>query len=241
MGNYNGTITCGHCYQTGHNKRTCPSRLERLQRNFEEAKESGSYAEYYGRQIAGMTGTDPTTGAKRSRRTEYGRKCSYCRDYGHNRRKCGTLASDLTRYAALTETVRAEQRALMLEQGIGVGAMVKTNHYGEAAMYLVEKINLGICHPKAQRVAMVLRPINPAHRVTRCAIKPEAEQSSYNGYTVLSPVTAEQITSCVPDGWETQPLDVKDEELENNPFAKGEARDHYFWTRQDERDEEAGE
>ena len=239
MGNYNGTITCSHCYSEGHNKRTCPDRLERLQRNFEQAKESGGYSEYYGRQIAGMTGTAPTTGSKQRRRTEYGRKCSYCRDHGHNRRKCETLATDLTRYALLTQAVRAEQRALMLEQGIGIGAMVQTNSYGDGNLCLVEKINLGVCHPKDKRVRMILRPINPAQRVSGMEIKPESEQSSYSGYKVLSPVTAEQIASCVPDGWEAQSLDVKDGELGNNPFGKGEQRDHYFWQNQDRL--EAGE
>jgi len=240
MGNYNGTIRCGFCYNEGHNSRTCPQKLERTMRHLKAAKENDEHVEYYARQVARMTGTNPETGEKRSRRNEgWGRKCSYCKESGHNRRKCEQLASDITRYAVLTQEVRAEQRALMLEQGIGIGAMVQTNNYGDGYLCLVENIKLGVCHPKSKRVAMTLRPINPAMRVTTQEIKPEVEHSGYAGYTVLSPVTAEQIERCVPDGWEAQPLDMKNGELDNNPFGKGDPRDHYFWRDHDQR--EAGE
>jgi hypothetical protein len=242
MGNYNGTIRCGYCYESGHNSRTCPTKLERAQRRYDNAKESGDHVDYYASQVARMTGENPETGAKRSRRNEsWGRKCSYCKESGHNRRKCEQLSTDITRYAALTSTVRAEQRALMIEQGIGIGAMVQTNSYGESQMYLVENIKVGKVHPKSPRVTAILRPINPALRVTTTHILPENKQSSYSGYKVLSPVSAEQINQCLPGDWEEQPLDVKDAELTQNPFGKGESRDYYFWREQDDIERKKGE
>ncbi len=242
MGNYNGTITCSHCYSEGHNKRTCPDRLERLERQYGAAKESGEYADYYGRQIAKMTGKNPETGESTKRRYEgYGRKCSYCKEYGHNRRKCEQLSADITRYAALTATCRAEQRVLMLQQGIGVGAMVQTRSYGDGGMYLVEAVTAGHVHPKNKQVHMRLRPLKTSLRPVSVAIIADPEQSSYSGYKVVAPINSEQVAKCLPAGWETQPLDIKDEQLQNNPFAKGEQRDRFYWREIDAADAAEGE
>ena len=245
MGNYNGTVRCSHCYNSGHNKRSCPSRLERAQKNYEREKENGGdHADYYARQLARQTGTNPETGEKVKRRDEsYGRQCSYCRESGHNRRKCETLATDRIRYALLTQKVRADQRTLMLAQGCGVGSMIQTQEYGETSMWLVSAINITNVHPKQTRVGMTLRPLNPANRVTGKTICPETEQNAWNGYKVLSPVTASQIATQLPTDWETSPVDV--DTLDNAPFAKGESRDHYFWRQMDDMErkeaEEAGE
>ena len=231
MGNYNGTIRCGYCHGEGHNSRTCPTKLERLQRNFENAKESDSYVDYYGRQIAKMTGKNPETGESIKRRYEgYGRKCSYCKEHGHNRRKCEQLSADVTRYAALTAKTRAAQRALMIEQGVGVGAMVRWS----GGVYLVETVKVGKCHPKDRHVQVKLRPMNPSQRVGWMSVIEDPDQSRYSGYTVLSPVNADQINKSLPDDWETQPLDIKDESLAHSPFEKGQARDRYYWNRVDE-------
>ena len=42
MGNYNGTVRCGHCYTSGHNSRTCPPKRERMQKPYETAKAAAS-------------------------------------------------------------------------------------------------------------------------------------------------------------------------------------------------------
>ena len=132
MGNYHGRIRCSYCYEYGHNKRTCPERLARIQRNLESEKEGeGRYTEYYARQIAKMTGVNPETGEKTGRRDESrGRVCSYCNERGHNRRTCQQLKSDLARYAVMTREARQEIRDWALQDGIGIGAMVKYKEYG---------------------------------------------------------------------------------------------------------------
>ena len=117
MGNYNGTVRCGHCYQQGHNKRSCPRKLENLQRQYAEAKDgttNSHYVEYYAQQIAKMTGTNPETGATRKRRNEsYGRKCSYCREGGHSRRTCPTLKEDQRNYRRMSSVVRKDMLGRM--------------------------------------------------------------------------------------------------------------------------------
>ena len=32
---YNGTVTCSHCYQRGHNKRKCPSLTEEIKGKYD--------------------------------------------------------------------------------------------------------------------------------------------------------------------------------------------------------------
>jgi hypothetical protein len=183
---------------------------------------------------------NPETGEKRSRRNEgWGRKCSYCKESGHNRRKCEQLASDITRYAVMTAETRAAARSMMIEQGMGIGSMIENRSYGEKAMYLVEAVYFDHVHPKDKCVKARLRPLNPALRPTTIQIA--AEQTTYSAYAVLSPVTADQINQCLPGDWEEQSLDVKDSELNNNPFEKGEQRDYYYWQGIDQADQEAGE
>ena len=41
---YNGTVRCSHCYQTGHNKRACPSLTDEIKRRYEyQIKEIEAY------------------------------------------------------------------------------------------------------------------------------------------------------------------------------------------------------
>ena len=41
---YNGTVRCSHCYQTGHNKRACPSLTDEIKRRYEyQMKEIEAY------------------------------------------------------------------------------------------------------------------------------------------------------------------------------------------------------
>ncbi len=152
MGNYNGTVTCGYCYNQGHNKRSCPQATERAQRAYQEAKEAGSSdLEYYARNLAKRTGINPETGEKRKRRDEsYGRKCSYCREQGHSRRTCSSMKDDQRNYRRMAQVVRTDMLGRIQEHGFGVGSLVTlvTNEWNEEAgeyqdatsAYLVTKI-----------------------------------------------------------------------------------------------------
>ena len=244
IGNYNGNIRCSHCYETGYNKRTCPARLERLQRNYETAKEDGGYVDYYGRQIAKMTGTDPTSGEKTKRRYEgYGRTCSYCGQGGHNRRKCETLASDKQRYSALSFSARFQAKELLMERGIAVGAMVKVEQWGQTTMYLVSGLDLDMVHAKNPAPIMVLRPMSKAHRQQRLAVRSVGNEAQ----KIVGPLKPEQVAAQISDAWLDSepaygPKSEKDGiEVPGDIFVKGTKRDHYFWREQDmkERDDTA--
>ncbi len=245
MGNYNGRIRCGFCYEYGHNSRTCPEKKARLERNLEAAKEDdGRYTEYYANQIAKMTGVNPETGEKRSRRDESrGRVCSYCGERGHNRRTCETLKSDLARYAVMTREARQEVRDWALEDGIGIGAMVKYKEYGysdSSTLMMVEAMDIQHTHARQRYYTVTLRPISGVGRKTRQSIQsPEQREANTSSYSsrieVVGKLTAEQMAAQIDEEWIYQEIDWKNppEGINSNVFEKGENRAFHFWHEHD--------
>lgn len=242
MGNYSGRIRCGYCYEYGHNSRTCPEKKARLEKNLEHEKSQGSqgrYTEYYAQQLAKMTGVNPETGEKRSRRNEsWGRKCSYCNERGHNRRTCETLKSDLARYAMMTREARQEVRAWALEDGIGIGAMVKYKEYGysDATLMMVEAINLQATHARQRHYSVTLRPLSGVGRKKTMAVQsPEQRGKSESRYAssieVAGKLTPEQMAAQIDEEWVYADIDWKNppESLCSNVFEKGEPRQTYYW------------
>jgi hypothetical protein len=241
MGNYHGTITCGFCYESGHNSRTCPQKLESLQQNLESAKAdggNGNYTDHYARRIAKMTGVNPETGEEMRRRSEYrGRICSYCKESGHNRRTCETLKVDLARYSILTRETRANVRQWAMEEGVGIGAMIMYKDYyaSDASLMMVEAIDLQKCHARLPFYEATLRPMNPKARKQTVTIKPVADRadSTYSAtYEIVGKLTPEQISKQISEDWTVECLDYKKlgADLTRNPFEKGSERVYHYWS-----------
>lgn len=127
---------CGYCYKTGHNRRTCPQRIEALNNRIGLLKEGietetlplrreslEAQLRHCASLVAEMTGVNPITGEKKNRRPNVVRKCSYCRAPGHTRRTCETLRVDKNIYRAATISTRAALLENMKETGIGIGTM----------------------------------------------------------------------------------------------------------------------
>ena len=246
MGNYHGRIRCGFCYEYGHNSRTCPEKKARLERNLEASKEDGGrHAEYYANQIAKMTGVNPETGEKRGRRDESrGRVCSYCNERGHNRRTCETLKKDLARYAVMTREARQEVREWALQDGIGIGAMVKYKEYGysneDATLMMVEAINLQATHARQRYYSVTLRPISGVGRKMNTTVqspKLRAENTSHyaSRIEVAGKLTAEQMAAQIDEEWVYADIDWKNppEGIQQSVFEKGECRVFHFWHEHD--------
>jgi hypothetical protein len=241
MGNYNGTIRCGYCYDRGHNSRTCPTKLERMEKRFESAKESGEHVEYYANAVARMTGVNPETGDHKVRRNESrGRQCSYCKDYGHNRATCPTLKKDLARYSVMTREAREEVRAWAIEDGIGIGAMVKYKEYyshESAVLMMVEAINLQTTHARQRYYQVTLRPLSGIGRKQTVSVQSPQHRAdngdSRYGSTlqVAGPLTPEQMASQIDEEWVYADIDWKNppEGLSSNVFEKGKSRVFHFW------------
>ncbi len=237
MGNWSGTVRCGHCYGEGHNKRTCPTRLEQIQTRYKQEKESTGegHATYYARQIASMTGVNPETGQKTTRRREYyGRKCSYCTEQGHNRATCPALRNDKAKFSKLTREVRQSFLTKMQEHGLGPGALVAVKgSYGDSDQpYLVTGIGwwnvtrktydgsgwLGGSILHARRIQ--------DNRLTTLNLPVEVTGADESRYGQTTTMLGGVASVEAPTGW----LEGKTVDLESvGLFDKGVRRDYRFW------------
>jgi len=143
---YNGTVQCRECYQTGHNKRTCPDYTERLKSSAQRELDGGQGLEgYWGRQYAKRTGkfVDGTSAAEhKSGRRDAGmkRRCTFCAKQGHNRRSCDSLMTASVDYAHKMVDFRTRIVADMRERGLGIGALVLQERWNEKYLSLIDVI-----------------------------------------------------------------------------------------------------
>jgi hypothetical protein len=122
---YNGTVRCGHCYQKGHNRATCTSLKEQMQRRLDENPEDW-YAKHFFE--------------KESTRKGKKKSCGYCTHPGHTRRTCLELKH--AKKVAVKECAkwRKEFVELMATRGIGVGTLVRFKHWNELQVGVITQI-----------------------------------------------------------------------------------------------------
>ena len=105
---WNGTVHCGHCGISGHNKTSCPTRRKYIRENPE------SYtAQVYNRDQA------------RRDAMIIQRACSYCKQTKHNRRGCKVLKEDKDLIVKRQQIYRDEFLLAMTSAGFGIGSLVK--------------------------------------------------------------------------------------------------------------------
>ena len=95
---WNGTVRCGSCYKTGHNKRGCPELKKHIAENPEswEAKHGAGRA----------------------------RQCSYCDKPGHNRKTCPPRKTHEALYRSDNKLWRQAFQKWALAEGLGYGALI---------------------------------------------------------------------------------------------------------------------
>ena len=103
---YNRTVYCSWCGQKGHNRRSCEERKSYIRDNphsYEAMREAHN----------------------KNRATK--RRCSYCGGEGHTRRTCADLKVD--KAILIERTIEIRRRVLdwMLDECIGIGALLKGN------------------------------------------------------------------------------------------------------------------
>jgi len=95
---WNGTVRCGHCYKTGHNKRGCPELKKHI------AENPQSWEAQHG---AGKP-----------------RQCSYCDKPGHNRKTCAPRKTHEALYRSDNKLWRQAFEKWAISQGLGYGALI---------------------------------------------------------------------------------------------------------------------
>ena len=127
---WNGTVTCGYCGQSGHNKRSCPQ----LKAHLDRRREAFGDDDYQVRAHEQHRERTSRKGEKRS--------CTYCGEMGHNRRTCPTLAGHVAQMQKASVVFRRQFVAALQTSGIGVGSLLVHTDWGNRqTRYLVTAIN----------------------------------------------------------------------------------------------------
>ena len=105
---YTGTVRCSHCYQSGHNKTSCPE----LKKEWEKDPNS-----YYGRQWAAIQA-----------RKAKPKICGYCGEEGHTRRTCAERKRQVKERLAEVLDIRKRTAQRMMDAGFGPGALISVDH-----------------------------------------------------------------------------------------------------------------
>ena len=135
---YSGTVTCGHCWQTGHNKRSCPKLKKYIDENPD---------------------TYTARAEKIRKESESPRRCSYCAKRGHNRATCPLLLKDVDNWQA--SNIKWVQRLVEVleEEGVGLGALI--THSGANWSYREDVLMVVGLHPAHQDDASLLLKVSP--------------------------------------------------------------------------------
>jgi len=159
---WSGTVRCSNCYNSGHNRRSCPdltaealadykhyTRLvEDHSDRYEDAERWIRRAEISKSVYIKRTGLDPDTGEKiksaKSARLK-SMRCGYCEQLGHTRRTCETIKRDFQVFVASSKIQREQELRKLQESGIGVGSLVMTNSWDGNNLRYVSSICWGEC------------------------------------------------------------------------------------------------
>lgn len=106
---WNRTVTCSHCYNEGHNRRSCPKLREYVKEN----PESWTATRYHERKAEAQA-----------------RRCGYCKEVGHNRRSCKALCVDKRNIVLVNADWCHKVKNWMEAAGIGIGALVTVKTSG---------------------------------------------------------------------------------------------------------------
>ena len=126
-GNYRRTVTCGHCYEKGHNQGSCEKRKEHLAEQIEgyKAQLSKGGLDEWRKQNTERYLTRVESDLNKMMTKGQNRKCGYCSETGHTRRTCPTRKSEVARITDETIDFRTRVAERLVNEGFGPGALVK--------------------------------------------------------------------------------------------------------------------
>lgn len=177
---------CRYCGNSGHNRRTCPSRSN-------TAKESDS--KYYS-----------------SRRR--GRSCGYCRGSNHDKRSCVKLVADRADWVNRNAEFRKRFLEDAKNEGWGVGAIFKQEHWNHVERFhIITKINWDAIVVDANfNYALTTMEIGKnsedicTYNSPRYFGHTGSDREYYKKYeavSIVNPISVDSIINSVPANWLT--------------------------------------
>ena len=131
-GNYKRTVRCGHCYEIGHNKSSCPQKKQMHKdkvAEYEKQLAEDNFIDDWERNYAKRVLSQHKTSLEKSANRGKHRKCSYCKDEGHTRRTCSFRKGDMNNW--VDECIAAREKFVesMTATGFGIGALAYRKDY----------------------------------------------------------------------------------------------------------------
>ena len=129
-GNWKRTVTCGHCYEKGHNKSSCTVLRKDLRNRIAKYKAALVSDEFEHDWQRNNAQTYLQDAARRLHRLEgkgKTRKCGYCSDKGHTRRTCTERKEHVMTHTEKTLKFRRELCDHFIAHGLGPGALVEVD------------------------------------------------------------------------------------------------------------------
>ncbi len=129
-GNWKRTVTCGHCWEKGHNKSSCPSFREKLRERIatdKAALEKDEWDYDWQKSSAQRRLEDAARQLHKLENKGKNRKCGYCSDTGHTRRTCQERKDHVEVHTDKTLRFRRELCDRFIAHGLGPGALVEVD------------------------------------------------------------------------------------------------------------------
>ena len=119
---------CSYCGQPGHTKPTCPTYKAWIEDRRAMRGDADWHVQNYD--------------AKKRKKADSAknRKCSYCREGGHTRRTCAALKADIETTREILVEFRRNWLNRLVEEGLGSGALVAVDVWGERRVYFVRSM-----------------------------------------------------------------------------------------------------
>jgi len=126
-GNYKRTVRCSHCYETGHNRSSCPHLKEELKGTISKYKtllDNDVWGHPHEKVYAQRRFEWATNQLNKAQSKGKNRKCGFCSDYGHTRRTCQYRKDKTAEKLKQTLDTREKMRDALLDIGFGPSALV---------------------------------------------------------------------------------------------------------------------
>ena len=195
---WNNTVTCSHCYNRGHNRRSCPSLKEYVKDN----PDSYTARRFKDRQARAKT-----------------RTCGYCKETGHNRKTCADRKTDLQRAGKVNAEWRGKGVDYLTTTGLGIGSVVQWGHRtGLVVGFDWVNANFRSTTQDWEGSFLLVKSFEKLMQGGGTALRLPTEsevqgESTYGSNRidcVLSPIDSSLVAAQVPSGWTDEIDSIKE-------------------------------
>ena len=189
---YSGTVRCGYCGTQGHNRAGCTDYKDRIE------------------EIRLIHGSSHVTvqaydyALKRKAEAAKNRKCTYCGQPEHNRRSCSVLKEVIESFRAKNATFCKNMLDAFIEKGLGPGAIISVDRYGDRIDYLITGIDWSLANMHHRNPSMFkcigIRSMGsswPQNRHINAPTSVSGERYG-NSYTILVHSNESRIRDGIP-------------------------------------------